>query len=158
LPSGESFKVPYEGDREGEPSLTAGEIPVQEGDEVVVFRVEANRIVEVTGSGPAAERLGAYFGVDPARGNIAEFAMGCNPMAVVWGNVLEDEKAGFHWAYGRSEHLGGTVGPDEFLSPDTIVHEDIVYASDSPLQVTSLVLVSAEGKEREVIRGGEYLI
>ena len=36
--------------------------------------------------------------------------------AIVTGNVLEDEKAGFHWAYGRSEHLGGVTGPDAFTS------------------------------------------
>ncbi|MCZ6634224.1 MAG: aminopeptidase [bacterium] len=157
LPSGESFKVPYEGEREGNPSLTAGEIPVQRGEEVVVFRVEGNRIVEVMGDGEEAGKWRTYFVVDPVRGNIAEFAMGCNPKAVVWGNVLEDEKAGFHWAYGRSEHLGGTVGPDDFLSPDTIVHEDIVYAKDSPIQVASLVLVAADGQSQEIIRDGDYL-
>ena len=31
-------------------------------------------------------------------------------MAEVTGCVLEDEKAGFHWAFGRSDHLGGVVG------------------------------------------------
>ena len=158
LPSGESFQVPYEGERTGEPSRTEGEIPVPQNGEIVVFVVKENRIVSVRGNGPEAAELGALFEVDPARRNIAEFALGCNPKAVVWGNVLEDEKAGFHWAYGRSEHLGGTVGPEDFLAPEHIVHQDIVYASDSPIQVASLMLFYPEGEDRELIRDGQYLI
>ena len=157
LPSGESFQVPYEGERDGEPSRTAGEIPVKYGDELVIFRVEQNRIVEVVGSGVKATELRVYFADDPMRGNVAEFAMGCNPNAVVWGNVLEDEKAGFHWAYGRSEHLGGVIGPECFKSEAHIVHQDIVYAKDSPIQVASLMLISEAGAERELIRNGEYI-
>jgi hypothetical protein len=152
LPSGESFQVPLEGNG----SLTQGEIPVREGDEDVVYVVEENRIVDVRG-GPAAGRTRSYFGEDPARGNIAEFAFGCNPLAVVWDNVLEDEKAGFHWAFGRSEHLGGEIGPDAFLSPKTIVHQDIVYARESPIQVTSVVL-SGQGRQTEVIASGDYVV
>lgn len=158
LPSGESFQVPYEGEREGENSRTQGEIPVQYGGELVLLRVAQNRIVEVVGAGEKAVGLRAYFADDPMRGNVAEFALGCNPKAVVWGNVLEDEKAGFHWAYGRSEHLGGVIGPAHFKSPAHIVHQDIVYAKDSPIQVASLVLIGASGAECEVIRDGEYVI
>ncbi|MDA0710569.1 MAG: aminopeptidase [bacterium] len=158
LPSGESFQVPYEGEREGEPSLTAGEIPVAYGSDRVLFHVDQNRIVTVSGDEPKAGALRAFFDVDPMRRNIAELALGCNAQAVVWGNVLEDEKAGFHWAYGRSEHLGGVVGPDDFASPDNIEHQDIVYANDSPIQVASLVLTDAMGHNRMVIEDGEYLI
>ena len=158
LPSGESFQVPYEGERPGEPSRTAGEIPLGRGAETVVCWVEGNRIVEVVGDGPEAGALRAHFEVDSARGNIAEFALGCNPMAVVWGNVLEDEKAGFHWAYGRSEHLGGVTGPDAFSSPEHVVHQDVVYAGDSPIRVEELRLEYPAGEDREVIRDGEYVI
>ena len=158
LPSGESFQVPYEGEREGETSRTAGEIPVSGGRGTIVLKIEGNRIADVVGQGDRAEKMRAMFEVDPARRNVAEFALGCNPKAVVWGNVLEDEKAGFHWAYGRSEHLGGTIGPTSFISPDTIVHQDIVYAPESPIGVSSLVFVSGDGEKKEVIRDGQYLI
>lgn len=154
LPSGESFQVPYEGEMAGDPSLTEGEIPVADGADTLVYHVKGNRIVAVTG-GMTAARWTAYFEADPARANIAEFAFGCNPEAVVWDNVLEDEKAGFHWAYGRSEHLGGTIGPDDFESAETIVHQDIVYAPASPIQVKSVVL-SGQGGEVEAIRDGAY--
>ena len=158
LPSGESFQVPYEGEKEGVESLTHGEIPVAFGAVQVVFHVEKNRIMTVSGDEPKASELRAFFDVDPMRRNIAELALGCNDKAVVWGNVLEDEKVGFHWAYGRSEHLGGVVAPEDFTAPEHIEHQDIVYAKDSPIQVASLRLVGADGTEREVIKDGDYLI
>jgi hypothetical protein len=158
LPSGETFEVPYEGELPGDPSRTRGELPVQEGDETIVFRVEANRIVEVEGKGPAASRYRAFFAADPTRANIAEVAFGCNDEAKVTGNVLEDEKAGFHWAYGRSDHLGGKVGLADFSSPDHVVHQDIVYAKQSPISVARAELVEAGGRRISVIRDGAYTL
>ncbi len=158
LPSGEGFQVSYEGEREGESSRTEGEIPVALDGDVALFKVEANRVVDVEGIGPTAQRLRVAFAEEPAQGNIAELAFGCNPKAVVWGNVLEDEKAGFHWAYGRSEHLGGTVGPEAFSSADRVVHQDIVYATDSPIQVTKVVLTSDDGATCSVIQDGTYVV
>ena len=158
LPSGETFQVPYEGERPGEPSRTTGELPVGESGETVVLRVEANRIVEVVGSGPAASRYRRTFEEDPARGNIAELAFGCNERAVVTGNVLEDEKAGFHWAYGRSDHLGGVHGVSAFISPATVVHQDIVYARGTPIGVARADLVAADGRQTAVIRNGDYVL
>ena len=48
--------------------------------------------------GPTEYRARSFFAADPMRGNIAEMAFGCNDDAKVTGNILEDEKAGFHWA------------------------------------------------------------
>ena len=92
-----------------------------------------------------------------ARANIAEVAFGCNEKAVVTGNVLEDEKAGFHWAYGRSDHLGGTTGVKAFKKPENVVHQDIVYARGNPIQVAEAVVVSGS-KTTTVIRDGAYLV
>jgi hypothetical protein len=152
LPSGEAFKVPYEGEREGEPSQTAGTIPVVLEGELVLYEVRENKIVEIVGEGPQAARQREYFAVDPARRNICELGIGTNDKAVVTGNVLEDEKvSGFHWAYGRSEHIGGTVGPESFTDPSHIVHFDTVYAKGCPVGVASLVLVYEDGSEEEII-------
>ena len=158
LPSGETFQVPYEGERPGEPSRTAGELPVREAEETVVFRVEGNRIVEVAGACAAAERYRRVFAEDPARANIAELAFGCNERAVVTGNVLEDEKAGFHWAYGRSDHLGGTIGPAQFKSPATVIHQDIVYAAGNPIGIARADLVALDGTRTTIIRDGAYVL
>jgi hypothetical protein len=158
LPSGETFQVPYEGELAGDPSRTFGELPVHEDRQTVVFRVEANRIVSVIGSGAVADRYRSFFGVDPIRGNVAEVAFGCNDDARVTGNVLEDEKAGFHWAYGRSDHLGGKIGLEDFRSPDHVVHQDIVYAKGSPIAVESAELVTLSGRRIAVIRDGAYVL
>lgn len=158
LPSGETFQVPYEGERDGEPSRTRGELPVRDDRGTAVFRVEANRVVSVGGDSDAAGRWERYFRDDPVRGNIAEVAFGCNDRARVTGNVLEDEKAGFHWAFGRSDHLGGTVGIDRFRSPETVVHQDIVYAKGSPIEIVRADLVAEDGARTTVLRGGRYTL
>lgn len=157
LPSGETFIVPYEGERPGLPSQTEGEIPWQEAGELVVFQVRANRITQVSGEGTLAARYREVFATDPARTNVAEVAFGCNPNAVVTGNVLEDEKAGFHWAYGRSDHLGGTVGVAAFRSPQTVVHQDLVYAQGNPITVREAVVVR-DGQRVVVMRDGAYTL
>jgi hypothetical protein len=158
LPSGETFQVPYEGEIAGDSSRTRGELPVHEDGQTVVFRVEANRIVEVVGAGAVAERYRSFFRADPVRGNVAEVAFGCNDDAKVTGNVLEDEKAGFHWAYGRSDHLGGKIGLEDFRSPANVVHQDIVYAKGSPIAVVSAELVHVSGRRIAVIRDGAYVL
>lgn len=158
LPSGETFKVPYEGERDGEPSWTAGSIPVAGNEETIVFQVSGNRIREVEGEGATADWYRGHFAEDPARANIAEVAFGVNDRAEVRGSVIEDEKAGFHWAFGRSDHLGGVVGVSRFRSPETVVHQDIVYAEASPIQVDRARVIDAEGRMSDVIRGGKYLL
>ena len=157
LPSGETYIVPYEGERADTPSRTAGVLPVGAGAELVLLHVSANRIVDVAGEGPEAARLRAGFAMDPARRNVAEVAFGCNDRAVVTGNVLEDEKAGFHWAFGRSDHLGGTVGVAAFSRREHVIHQDIVYARGNPIQVAEAV-VRRGGLGTPVIRDGDYVV
>jgi leucyl aminopeptidase (aminopeptidase T) len=84
-------------------------------------------------------------------------AFGCNDKAVVTGSVLEDEKAGFHWAYGRSDHLGGTVGVAAFLRPDTVVHQDTVYAQGNPIQVAEATAIGSGG-QITIIHNGGYVV
>ncbi len=157
LPSGETFIVPYEGELPGKSSGTSGTIPVHAGNEVVLFRVSENKIVKVEGASAEARSLRAQLAADPARTNVAEVAFGCNDKAKVTGNVLEDEKAGFHWAYGRSDHLGGTVGPDSFISAEMVVHQDIVYAKGNPIQVAEAVVTRGDAATT-VIRNGAYVV
>ena len=158
LPSGETFIVPYEGENEAVPSWTAGTIPVVEGDDLVLFHVAANQIVMVEGDSVTAMKLAEFFDADPARANIAEVAFGVNDKAEVTGCVLEDEKAGFHWAFGRSDHLGGVVGVEEFEAPENVVHQDIVYAEGNPIQVEEAVVVHPDGRRIAVIQDAKFLL
>jgi len=154
LPSGEVCVVPNETLQ----SRTMGEIPVCYGDEVAVFVVRGNRITDVRGDGPVAAKRRQEFRDEKALANIAEVAIGCNERAVVTGNILEDEKAGFHWAYGRSDHLGGTVGPKDFTAPERALHLDTVYAKGNPLVCRQLDFVFPDGTRRTAIRDGALSI
>jgi len=159
LPSGEGFIAPYEGELEGQPSKTEGTIPIMDEDELVLLRVKENRIVEVIGDGPRAAQKREYFAVDQARRNIAELGLGCNDKAVVSGNLLEDEKVmGMHWAYGRSDHIGGTVGVADFSDPTHVVHFDNVYPEGGRIEIPSLVLEYGDGRTEEIIRDSRYTL
>jgi hypothetical protein len=159
LPSGEAYTAPYEGELEGQPSRTEGTIPIMYNGELVIFAVRENRIVEVTGDSPEAAQIRNYIAMDEARRNIAELGLGCNDEAVISGNVLEDEKVlGMHWALGRSDHLGGTVGVADFSDPAHVVHWDFVYPRGGAIEIASLVLEYADGSSEEIIRDGEYTI
>lgn len=158
LPSGEAFIVPYEGEIAGDPSRTTGQIPVGWKGQLAILNVSANRIGEIDGDNDYAKKLREHFAVDEARRNIAELGLGCNDRAIVTGNVLEDEKAGLHWAYGRSEHLGGVTDPGKFSSPANVVHNDIVYAKGCPVETKSLVLNYKSGGSEEIMRDCAYTV
>jgi leucyl aminopeptidase (aminopeptidase T) len=147
FPSGESYKVPYEATSEevekyGK-SKTKGVLPVMYDNELVKYVIENNRIIEIIGAGKKAKEMTAFFKYKPSRSNIAELGIGCNPEAIVTGNVLEDEKVGLHIAYGTSTHLKGKIESD--------THQDIVYAKDCPVEGTSLTLINKDGSEIELI-------
>jgi hypothetical protein len=175
LPSGEAYIVPYEGERSGEPSRTSGRLPVQFGDEVVVFRIVANRAVGVeshepqggdsgaqTPRAPHAEEQRTRLIAEPAYGNIAELGIG---VLSEWGvtavgSTLLDEKLGLHIAFGRSEHFGGMTGPASFRLPENVIHIDWVYVpSVQPLiEVRSLVFRYENGQTEEIISGARIAV
>ena len=150
LPSGEVCVVPNESPN----SKTNGEIPVSYGSEITVFLVQKNQVIDVRGDGPMAAKKRQEFRDERALRNIAEVAIGCNDKAVVTGNVLEDEKAGFHWAYGRSDQLGGTIGPKDFSAPNKVFHLDTVYAKGNPIFCERLDFIFPDGTRKTVIREG----
>jgi leucyl aminopeptidase (aminopeptidase T) len=160
LPSGEVYIAPYEGEIPGEPSNTTGWVPVIWGDEQLVLEVENNRFTSISGNKQSAvEELQKWLDTDNARRNLAELGLGCNDKAVMTGNVLEDEKVfGVHLATGRSDHIGGVVGPADFSDPDHVVHHDIVYPFDSVLFVERLIVEYENGTKEILIQDGGYTI
>lgn len=157
LPSGEAYTALYEGEHADVPSATRGVLPVEWRGEIVRLEIDSNRVVDVLGRGEAADDLHNFLTLDTARRNVAELGLGCNPAAHVWGNVLEDEKAGPHIALGRSEHLGGVVGPDSFENPRHIWHQDFIYARECPIHVVELKLVGIHGQEELLMFNGHYM-
>ena len=148
FPSGEGCIAPYEATpdeiNEFGKSKTEGILPVRYNEELVKYVIKNNRIAEIIGDGEKAEEMHNFFAENDTRRNIAELGIGCNPKAVVTGNVLEDEKVGLHIAYGMSTHLGGKVKSD--------MHQDIVYAKGCPVEGTTLTLINADGTKTELIR------
>jgi hypothetical protein len=129
LPSGEAYIVPYEGERQGIPSSTEGTLPVQFGEEVVLFQVSRNRASAVLSEGPESKAQAIRLQQEPAYGNIAELGIG---VLGEWGvtpvgSSLLDEKLGPHIAFGRSDHFGGATGPSAFKDPARVIHIDWVY-------------------------------
>jgi aminopeptidase len=162
LPSGEAYIVPYEGEIGGDPTASSGQMPVQFGDEVVIFEIEENRARRISSSGPESEAEAARLATEPARGNIAELGLGVladfgiKPI----GEVLLDEKLGLHLAFGRSEHFGGQVGPKDFSRSEAVMHEDHVYLPELQPMVSAVrvVLQRDDGASLDLIRDGNYAI
>ena len=160
LPSGEAYIVPFEG--ETEPSLSAGELPVQFGNELVRYRIVGNKAVEVLTQGPASRAEAEHLAREPAYGNLAELGLGVlagfgvKPI----GKVLLDEKLGLHIAFGRSEHFGGQVGPAAFSSPEAVIHIDRVYVPETQpdVLVKRVNLVMEDGQALALMRDGQYVV
>lgn len=156
LPSGETYIVPYEGER-AESSQTAGRLPVQFENEVVVYEVADNRAHAVSSKGRFSEAESKKLVDEPAYGNIAEIGFGVlkefgiTPMA----SMLLDEKLGLHIAFGRSDHFGGATSPQDFTDPKKVVHIDRIYIPEvqNKVQVKSVVLVYESDKEPIMANG-----
>lgn len=161
LPSGEAYIVPYEGEQEGEKSETSGVLPVQFGDEIVLYQISENRARAVLSRGPKAAEESALLASEPAYGNIAEVGIG---VLGQWGveavgSTLLDEKLGFHVAFGRSEHFGGITGPSSFRDPRRVVHIDRVYVpSVQPAIEAVEVIFWLEGKGTIVMEHGTLVL
>ena len=150
--------MPYEGEQAGEPSRTDGGLSRWRARSADPLRSSRTASRRSTGSGPEAGRCARSSPPTRPRANIAEVAFGCNDWAVVTGNVLEDEKAGFHWAYGRSDHLGGASASRRSSQPGNVVHQDIVYAKGNPIQVAEATSVRPDGTRTRIIRNGAYIV
>ncbi len=160
LPSGEAYIVPYEG--EAGPSKSEGSLPVQLGDEVVVYPISNNRATSVQGDGPVADHERKLLAAEPAYGNLAELGLGVladfgiKPI----GEVLLDEKLGLHIAFGRSDHFGGQVGAKDFSKPEAVVHIDRVYVEEMQPRVIVRQMDLAMNDETKItlISDGVYAI
>jgi hypothetical protein len=162
LPSGETYIVPYEGERDGDPSRSSGELPVQFGDDIVVYKIENNRAIEVAGGSPTALEEAKRLKEEPAYGNMAELGLGVLSDFGIEpsGSILLDEKLALHIAFGRSDHFGGMVGAKQFSRPEAVVHIDRVYLESIQPRVVvkTAKLRRGDGGVVELIKDNEYVI
>ncbi len=160
LPSGEAYIVPYEGEIPDDPSGSQGVLPVQIDDEIVLYEIAGNKAVKVLTSGPASAREADHLNREPAYANLAELGLGVlgdfglKPT----GSILLDEKLGLHIAFGRSDHFGGTVGPDDFSGPDAVIHLDRVFIPETQPRVrVKEVRLSGPDLDRVIINEGVFV-
>jgi hypothetical protein len=162
LPSGETYIVPYEGEITENPSQSTGHIPVQFENEIVVYKIDQNRAIEVVTEGKHSEEQQKMLMDEPAYGNIAEIGHGIlgefGLQAV--GSLLMDEKLGLHIAFGRSEHFGGIVSPRSFNDPSKVIHIDRVYVHSlqPEIIVKHAKLVYVDGNEEVIMKNGVWIV
>ncbi|MEK9137398.1 MAG: hypothetical protein AAB393_09765 [Bacteroidota bacterium] len=162
LPSGEAYIVPYEGEKPSTPSRSSGLLPVQFENEIVVYRIEQNKAVDVVSIGTTSEQERQKLLDEPAYGNIAELGIGILGEwgVTAMGSILLDEKLGLHIAFGRSEHFGGVTGPSSFRSPANVIHIDRVYVPSSQprISVQEVSLIYEEDNSEVIMRNDKYVV
>ena len=162
LPSGETYIVPYEGEVPGDPSQTRGIMPVQFGDELVLYEIEANKALHVATQGPESTREAGLLSAEPAYGNISELGLGvlADYGLEPTGEILLDEKLALHIAFGRSDHFGGQVGAKDFSGPEAVVHIDRVYLPQTQprISVVSVDILGPGNKVTPLIRDDKYVV
>ncbi len=161
LPSGESYIVPYEGEK-GEKSQSRGVLPVQFGEEIVLYQIEANIAQKVLSIGKKSLEEAQKLAEEPAYGNIAEIGFGVLKDFGVMptGEILLDEKLGLHIAFGRSDHFGGAVGVKDFSRPENVIHIDRIYIPETQPKITSekVELTFEDGQKFILMKKGSYTI
>lgn len=111
LPAGEAYIAPLEGTAEGWLVIDGAMAGLGVLEEPLRLKVEKGRVVEVTGGRAAAVLEEIFNCCGPESRNIAELGLGLNPLAIITGNVLEDEKVRgtVHIALGDNSNFGGCV-------------------------------------------------
>jgi hypothetical protein len=153
LPAGELYYVP---------ASVEGLMPQKLEDDaetLVVWRLEGGRIVALDevlrGEAGVAEERMRRIEAEPNFGYIGELGLGTQSLPFA-GTDIQDEKVlgTAHLATGRSDHLGGKVGPEAFRSRKNAIHYDILY---SPLKTPEIdlsrVSITKDGREIDVVRG-----
>ena len=161
LPSGECYIVPYEGEK-GQKSLSSGILPVQFGDEIVLYQIEENVARKILSDGNRSHEEAEKLKQEPAYGNIAEIGFGVlkNFGVMPSGEMLLDEKLGLHIAFGRSDHFGGAVGVKNFFRPENVIHIDRIYIPETQDKIIAekVELEFGYGKKFVLMIKGSYTI
>ena len=138
LPSGEAAIAPIEGTTEGTIVVDHAIDSMGLLKEPIKVTVGKGRVVSI-GGGAQAKHLEKLIHSDENASNIAEFAIGTNPLSRMLGNVAEDKilKGCVHIAVGDNHTIGGEVEscihldmvilkPTVWLDGDKVVDEGVL--------------------------------
>jgi leucyl aminopeptidase (aminopeptidase T) len=134
LPTGEGAISPAEGSTEGTLVVDHAIDGIGLLSEPVRFTVKQGRVVDIEG-GKEVVRLREIMGTDEGASNIAEFAIGTNPLSRMLGNIMEDKvKRGcVHIGIGDNHTLGGSVTSNIHL--DMVILNPSVWLDDNAVIV-----------------------
>lgn len=110
LPAGEAFIAPVEGKTRGLLVFDGSLSPDGALEAPASVTVIDGRITELTG-GPAPDFMQLPEKYGPLAWEVAELGIGTNHLALITGNVLEDEKVAstVHVAFGNNATIGGSI-------------------------------------------------
>ena len=135
---------------------------VQFGDEIVIYKIQNNRAIEILSKGTASKMESQKLREEPAYGNIAEIGFGVLARVGVQpvGETLLDEKLGLHVAFGRSDHFGGVISPRDFKNPKNVIHIDRIYIPEVQpnVHVKAVIFMYPDERQEYVIQNGKYLV
>jgi len=137
MPAGEGAVAPIEGTTEGTLIVDHAIDGIGLLSEPVTFTIRRGRVVDIKG-GKEVALLREIMGPDECSTNIAEFAIGTNPLSRMTGNVMEDKmKQGcVHIAIGDNHSLGGSV--------NCPIHLDMVILNPSVWMDGKAVVVNGD--------------
>ncbi|MCK6460142.1 MAG: hypothetical protein L6Q95_09645 [Planctomycetes bacterium] len=146
LPAGEVYYVP---------AGAEGIMPMKFEDEagtIALFRVRDGGIVGledvVQGDRAEVERFLSVVRYDRNAGRITELGLGTQSLP--WaGTDIQDEKilGTAHLATGRSDHLGGGIGPESFRDKRNAVHNDVLYTPVKTPEIDLSLVTVTRGAE-----------
>ncbi len=151
LPAGEIYWVP---------TGAHGQFPMKFADgtlailDVAELRVCGGTLIH--GNQATLDAALDKYRQDPAAGEIGELGLGTQELP--WsGKDIQDEKVlgTFHVATGRSDHLGGSLGPEKFKDKQNATHDDILFAPHKTAEVTA-VTVTMHKDDEEIVLIRDY--
>jgi leucyl aminopeptidase (aminopeptidase T) len=142
LPSGESYLMPVEGKSEGifiVDGSMAGIGKIE--DRPIKITVKKGLAVDISGGREAKQLNEMVEKVGEQGRNLAELGVGTNYMAIITGEILEDEKVAgtVHLALGNNVSMGGSVNVgfhvDGIITQPTLRIDNHVLLDNGKLQV-----------------------
>lgn len=142
LPSGESYLMPEEGKANG--------LFIVDGSMAGIGKIEDRPVKIIVDNGMAAEITGGtearkldemVEAVGKKARNLAELGVGTNYMAIITGEILEDEKVAgtVHLALGNNMSMGGTVDVgfhvDGIITKPTLKIDDTYLLKDGEMTI-----------------------
>jgi len=127
LPEGEACLAPLEGTTEGKVVVDASVAKLGKVDKPITITIKGGYAEKIEGGITAVELAKLLYSVGHEAQNIAELGIGTNDLAIISGDVLEDEKVmgTCHIAFGNNMSMEGHV--------DVPIHIDVVMTQPTIL-------------------------